>query len=70
MVELHFLLVIKGNRFLFIDLKEVSTCKCYSFPNHAIGGIIKNIKDGVNHGDFYLLWSGEINFQANKEDPI
>ena len=42
----------------------MSTCGCYSFPNHFIGGVIKNIKGVVVHGDFYLLWSLEINFHA------
>ena len=45
-------------------MKKVSTCGYYSFPNHVIGGIIDNIKDGVVRGDLYLLWSGEINFCA------
>ena len=63
-VELHFRLFIKVNRVLFIDLKKVSTYGCYSFPNHVIRGIIDNKKDGVVHGDFYLFWSGEINFHA------
>ena len=62
-VELHCRLVIKVNRVLVIDLKDVSTCRCYSFPNHVIGGIIiKNIKYGFVRGDLYLIWSGEINF--------
>ena len=64
MVELHCRLFIKGNRVLFIDLKKVITCRCYSLPHHFIEVIIKNIKDGVVHGDFYLIWSGEINFYA------
>ena len=64
MVELHCRLVIKGNMVLLIDLQKTSACGCYSFPNHFIGGIIKNIKNGAVHGDLYLLWSGEINFHA------